>query len=51
MGGEGVFSGIPIAVLTDSYKAGHFKMYPDAEKMVAVSPRFCVYYESLKFCT
>jgi len=35
MGGEGVFSGIPIAVLTDSYKAGHFKMYPDAEKMVA----------------
>uniref|UniRef100_A0A7S0MWA0 Nicotinamide phosphoribosyltransferase n=1 Tax=Pyramimonas obovata TaxID=1411642 RepID=A0A7S0MWA0_9CHLO len=35
MGSEALFSGIPIAVLTDSYKAGHFKMYPAADKMVA----------------
>jgi|AntRauMFilla1563_2_1112583.scaffolds.fasta_scaffold235048_1 hypothetical protein len=34
---EVLFGGIPVSVLTDSYKAGHFKMYPDAEKMVAVS--------------
>ena len=27
---------VPIAVMTDSYKAGHFMMYPDALKMVAV---------------
>lgn len=26
---------IPIAVLADSYKAGHFEMYPEAKKMVA----------------
>ena len=26
---------VPIAVMTDSYKAGHFMMYPDALKMVA----------------
>mmetsp|Transcript_35825 Transcript_35825/g.60367 ORF Transcript_35825/g.60367 Transcript_35825/m.60367 type:complete len:518 (-) Transcript_35825:704-2257(-) len=32
---EVLFGGIPVSVLTDSYKAGHFKMYPDAEKMVA----------------
>jgi Nicotinamide phosphoribosyltransferase, N-terminal domain len=27
--------GIPIALLTDSYKTSHFKLYPDALKMVA----------------
>ncbi|KAK3245895.1 hypothetical protein CYMTET_44556 [Cymbomonas tetramitiformis] len=32
---EGLFGGIPISVLTDSYKAGHNKMYPDCTKMVA----------------
>ena len=26
---------VPLAVLTDSYKATHFQMYPDAKKMVA----------------
>lgn len=26
---------IPLSVLTDSYKAGHFLMYPDCQKMVA----------------
>ncbi|MHA2066420.1 MAG: nicotinate phosphoribosyltransferase [Candidatus Thorarchaeota archaeon] len=26
---------LPIAILTDSYKAGHFEQYPDAEEMVA----------------
>jgi len=26
---------IPVSVLTDSYKASHFKMYPDAQLMVA----------------
>jgi len=26
---------LPIAILTDSYKAGHFAQYPDAEEMVA----------------
>jgi nicotinic acid phosphoribosyltransferase len=26
---------VPISVLTDSYKAGHFAQYPDADKMVA----------------
>jgi nicotinic acid phosphoribosyltransferase len=26
---------IPISVLTDSYKAGHFQQYPDSKKMVA----------------
>jgi len=26
---------LPIAILTDSYKAGHFSQYPDANKMVA----------------
>lgn len=28
---------IPIAILADSYKAGHFIQYPDSEKMVAYS--------------
>ena len=28
-------SRIPLAVLTDSYKAGHPQMYPDADRMVA----------------
>ena len=27
--------GIPIAVLTDSYKAAHFEQYPECNKMVA----------------
>jgi hypothetical protein len=26
---------VPISVLTDSYKASHFLMYPEAELMVA----------------
>lgn len=26
---------LPIAILTDSYKAGHFSQYPDAQEMVA----------------
>jgi nicotinamide phosphoribosyltransferase len=26
---------LPIAILTDSYKAGHFMMYPEAQEMVA----------------
>jgi hypothetical protein len=26
---------IPVGVLTDSYKAGHFLQYPEAKKMVA----------------
>ncbi len=29
--------GVPISVLTDSYKATHFLQYPKAQKMVAVS--------------
>jgi hypothetical protein len=29
-------SGLPISVLTDSYKASHFLQYPEAQKMVAV---------------
>lgn len=28
-------SGIPVGVMTDSYKAGHFRMYPEAIKMSA----------------
>jgi hypothetical protein len=28
-------SRLPIAVLTDSYKAGHPLMYPNAQEMVA----------------
>lgn len=28
---------LPIAVLTDSYKASHFLQYPESRKMVAVS--------------
>jgi hypothetical protein len=31
-----LLSKIPVGVLTDSYKAGHFLMYPDAVKMCAV---------------
>jgi hypothetical protein len=31
------FSTIPLAVLSDSYKATHFMMYPESEKMVAYS--------------
>ena len=31
-----LMSKIPVGVLTDSYKAGHFLMYPDAVKMCAV---------------
>lgn len=31
------FGGVPISVLTDSYKATHFLQYPKATKMVAVS--------------
>jgi hypothetical protein len=31
-----LMSKIPVGVLSDSYKAGHFLMYPDAEKMCAV---------------
>jgi hypothetical protein len=29
-------AGLPISVLTDSYKASHFLQYPEAQKMVAV---------------
>eukprot|EP00179_Madagascaria_erythrocladioides_P026307 CAMPEP_0198337530 /NCGR_PEP_ID=MMETSP1450-20131203/28694_1 /TAXON_ID=753684 ORGANISM="Madagascaria erythrocladiodes, Strain CCMP3234" /NCGR_SAMPLE_ID=MMETSP1450 /ASSEMBLY_ACC=CAM_ASM_001115 /LENGTH=510 /DNA_ID=CAMNT_0044042349 /DNA_START=74 /DNA_END=1602 /DNA_ORIENTATION=- len=29
------FLGLPVSVLTDSYKAGHYAMYPAAKKMVA----------------
>eukprot|EP00854_Cymbomonas_tetramitiformis_P005473 gene5473-6634_t len=32
---EGLFDGIPISILTDSYKAGHNRMYPSCTKMVA----------------
>mmetsp|Transcript_21608 Transcript_21608/g.30033 ORF Transcript_21608/g.30033 Transcript_21608/m.30033 type:complete len:563 (+) Transcript_21608:171-1859(+) len=35
MNSEGLFSGIPVGILTDSYKAGHFMMYPNSKKMVA----------------
>jgi nicotinic acid phosphoribosyltransferase len=30
-----MIGGLPISVMTDSYKAGHFAQYPDALKMVA----------------
>ena len=33
---EQLFSGIPVALLADSYKAAHFAQYPDALRMVAV---------------
>ncbi|MEW5302022.1 MAG: hypothetical protein WDW36_004834 [Sanguina aurantia] len=33
--GSMLFSGVPISLLTDSYKATHFLQYPAAKKMVA----------------
>ena len=33
---EQLFVGLPISVLTDSYKAAHYAQYPDAKRMVAV---------------
>jgi nicotinic acid phosphoribosyltransferase len=37
---------LPISVLTDSYKAGHFAQYPEANLMVAYG-EFRKYYEGL----
>lgn len=28
---------LPLPLLTDTYKAGHFKLYPEAQEMKAVS--------------
>jgi len=38
MASHASFASIPLAVLTDSYKACHPLMYPNASKMVAVRP-------------
>lgn len=38
MASHASFASIPLAVLTDSYKACHPLMYPNAAKMVAVRP-------------
>ena len=35
MSGRSFFSSVPLSVLTDSYKACHPLVYPDATKMVA----------------
>lgn len=32
---EALLTGLPVALLTDSYKAAHFAQYPDAKRMVA----------------
>jgi len=37
------FGGVPISVLTDSYKATHFLQYPKAQKMVAYGEFRCGY--------
>jgi nicotinic acid phosphoribosyltransferase len=37
---------LPIAVLTDSYKAGHFAQYPDAKEMIAYG-EFRKHYEGM----
>ena len=36
MGGESLFStSLPLGIMSDSYKAGHFKMYPEATEATA----------------
>ena len=39
--------GIPLGIMTDSYKAAHFEMYPEAQKMVAYG-EFRMPYKDLK---
>jgi nicotinic acid phosphoribosyltransferase len=39
--------GIPLGIMTDSYKAAHFEMYPEAQKMVAYG-EFRAPYKDLK---
>jgi len=41
---------VPMSVLTDSYKAGHFAQYPDSEKMVAYG-EFRAPYDNDKYDT
>eukprot|EP00803_Ostreobium_quekettii_P004252 evm.model.scf_468.5 EVM.evm.TU.scf_468.5 scf_468:28650-33560(+) len=38
-----VFSMLPVAVLTDSYKATHFRQYPEASRMTAYGEFRCGY--------
>jgi len=49
MTSSAAFSSIPLAVMTDSYKACHPLMYPNASKMVAVRPRAPFTRHSLRF--